>query len=155
MFFDDMENESEGSNFCGGVTHELMYSSGRLSNNFNLGFYQLASSGPSEHEITGKVSSAQWLGIHQFVIKGTNGVYDSSPNARGDKGLFNSVISSPFTIEITNPCLNAVLNPNGALQIPEAIKVPPRETLVTRELIGTKDSVSILYGNGFELCGTR
>ena len=56
-----------------------------------------------------------WIGTHQFVLQGINGVYNSSSSARGNQGFFGSVTSNLVNITITDPCLQTELNPNGAL----------------------------------------
>ena len=120
-----MENESEGDEFCGGFTYELVYESGPLKDaTADLSFYDIEANGNSQHLITGTVQLDKWIGTHQFVIRGTNGAYNRSANARGVNGLFNSVDSDPFTIDITNPCQDTILDPNRQLDIPSSLSVP-------------------------------
>lgn len=96
-----------------------------------------------------------WIGTHQFVLQGINGVYNSSSFARGNQGFFGSVTSNLVNITITDPCLKTELNPNGALQIPLRLSIPIGESQIIKQFIGPKDSKSILYGNGFDICGAR
>lgn len=70
-------------------------------------------------------------------------------------GLFNSVYSEPLSLKISDPCLGAILNPDRSLRVPLLFTVPLGETQATKQLQGTKDSVSMKYGNGYELCGPR
>lgn len=65
------------------------------------------------------------------------------------------MISDSIEITVVDPCLETLLNPNGALQIPVKLNVPPGEVQVTRSFLGPQDSVSVAYGSGFNLCGSR
>ena len=150
-----MQNVSEGASFCGGSSYKLLYVSGPLGNNASLNSYSITEVSNGIWQVSGRMSKKVYTGSHKFILSGINGQFDSSPQARGDKGLFNSVLSQPIEIKIVDPCPTAQLNPNRALSIPSNLNVPPGEMQVTRNLIGTKDSVSVAYGNGFDLCGER
>lgn len=75
--------------------------------------------------------------------------------SRGVNGLFKSIMSEPIKLEVTNPCLSSELNPDGELKLPYILSVPLGETEASWNMIGTKDSVSVKYGNGYNLCGPR
>lgn len=119
-----MENTSEGTTFCGGFTYDLSYISGPLMGTRALDIYEISQVSLMLHEITARITNKDWLGVHTIVLRGTNGLLDESANARGNKGLFKTVESDPLTIEILNPCLTTVLNPDSALQFPELLDVP-------------------------------
>lgn len=76
--------------------------------------------------MTGAVQDFTWLGTHQIAIKSTNGKLDTSPTARGNSGLFSSVISDVLTITIVNPCLRSIVNADGGLAV-ENLFVPINE----------------------------
>jgi len=143
---------------CGGYTHELIYISGPVFDsglapiNADLSPYTLNELSGTEIDMTGTLDTFAWLGTHKFIIKATNGKFDSNPTARGDQGLFKSVQSAQFTLTIINPCLTTVVNGDKVLEI-EEIAVPPGKTLTELILAGPTDSASALYGNGYDKCG--
>ena len=47
------------------------------------------------------------------------------------------------------------MNPDKSLRIPSVFTVPLGEDEVTFDILGTKDSISFEYGNGYNLCGPR
>ena len=102
--------------------------------------------------MTGAVQDFTWLGTHQFAIKSTNGKLDTSPTARGNSGLFSSVISDVLTITIVNPCLRSIVNADGGLAV-ENLFVPINESLLDVTYDGPTDSISVIYGNGYDKCG--
>lgn len=48
---------------------------------------------PETSQVQFNLNSRIWLGTHYFIILGINGQPNSSPDARGDSGLFNSLQS--------------------------------------------------------------
>ena len=155
FFFTNMENTSEAPAFCGGFSYSLEYVSGPLTKTGSLSAYKISPVSANNHQITGTVSSNQWIGVHQLALKGTNGMYDPSGGARGNNGLFNSVLSEPLTLEITNPCLGTVLNPYSRFALPTVLTVPAGQAQEVRLVQGPRDSVSLMYGNGYDRCGKR
>lgn len=75
-----MDNLSHDQKFCGGFSYELSYISGPLSSSQANSIYQI---NKVNNEITGIVSLNPWIGDHKIALRGINGVYDSSTNARG------------------------------------------------------------------------
>ena len=153
---------SEGPTFCGGFTYSLVYVSGPLSQEDLVSVYEIAPAGAGQHVIRGEIKDERWFGPHVIRIRGTNGVAPSrrlreltGASTRGNNGLFNSIFSDPMTIEIENPCLDAVLNPNRNLGVPQALTVPVGDTEATWQILGTEDSISVAFGNGYNLCGNR
>jgi len=156
--FRPMENKSEGSSFCGGFTYSLLYVAGGVSNEVALETFKIeteSSETPHLLRVTGRPMSTEWIGQHKFVIKGQNGVLDNSTGARGYKGLFDFVLSGELLVEIVDPCLNTKLNSDNSFGVPSTLTVPSGKLLLESVFKGPKDSVSILYGNGFDLCGSR
>ena len=94
-----------------------------------------------------------WLGTHSLVIRGTNGQQDSSATARGDGGLFDSVDSSPILVTIIDPCINSVVNSDNAFSLPSTFKVASGQTKNQLRIDGPSNSISLVYGNGFDRCG--
>jgi len=88
-----------------------------------------------------------------LVIRGTNGQADSSPIARGNGGLFNSIDSTPILVTIIDPCINSVVNSNNAFSFPSTFKVALGQTKNQLKIDGPSNSISLLYGNGFDRCG--
>ena len=122
-----MKNQSDGPTFCGGFTYNLVYAAGPLSLDTDLPSYAIEPIGVDRHQVRGTATHKKWLGTHRFVLRGTNGSFDSSPQARGVDGLFKSVVSDQIEVKIVDPCIETLLNPNGALQIPTKLNVPPGE----------------------------
>ena len=63
-----------------------------------------------------------------------------------------TVYSQPVEMIIINPCLNSTVNMDGALVINELI-VPEGQTSLEIINSGPTDSMSSLYGNGYNKCG--
>ena len=77
---------------------------------------------------------------------------NNNADARGEKGLFNSVYSAQLKIQIVNPCDLSVVNGDGSLKVEDLIVLEGlTETFVTYQ--GPSDTASIKYGNGYDLCG--
>ena len=151
-----MENSSEGPDFCGGFTYGLVYKSGPLMGLNALNTFSIeAQSAQNKHKVSGTPTAKNWIGTHVIAVVGTNGVIDNSPYARGNKGLFASVMSNDFTIEVTDPCLLTFLNPDGAFSIPDKFSVLFGEPVLIKQLDGPSDTISIKYGDGYDLCGAR
>lgn len=72
--------------------------------------------------------------------------------ARGENGLFKSVFSQKIELKINNPCMKSVVNGDGSFVI-ESMKVPIGQSLLTLILPGPTNTVSALYGNGYDKCG--
>ena len=102
--------------------------------------------------MVGAVQDFSWLGTHSIVIKSTNGKVDLSPEARGDKGLFISVVSEIIEIEIVNPCLTSIVNEDQNVVL-EDMMVANGKILYELSLDGPTDSASVTYGNGYDKCG--
>ena len=103
--------------------------------------------------ITGTPTDRKWLGTHIIVIKGTNGVEDSSVDARGNNGLYNSVESAPLSLTIIDPCADSIVNSNAQFSIEEPFEVPLGNDKKDETQDGPSDSISHVYGNGFDICG--
>ena len=78
----------------------------------------------------GAAPDLTWLGLHVIQIKSTNGIRDSSEFARGQGGLFKSVLSDPLEIAVIDPCLHSIVNFDEGLIIDELL-VPPGDDLLT------------------------
>ena len=94
-----------------------------------------------------------WLGTHSLVIRGTNGKQDNSATARGNGGLFGSIDSSPILVQIIDPCINSVVNSDKAFSFPATFKLASGQTKNQLQIDGPSNSISLLYGNGFDRCG--
>ena len=68
--------------------------------------------------------------------------------------MFNTVYSDFVELVIVNPCRNSTVNMDGALQVLD-MKVPLDDEYVTEEYDGPTDSISSIYGNGYDKCGPR
>ena len=68
--------------------------------------------------------------------------------------MFNSVYSDLVELVIVNPCRNSTVNMDGALQVLDMDVLFGNE-YVAEEYDGPKDSISTIYGNGYDKCGPR
>ena len=68
--------------------------------------------------------------------------------------MFNSVYSDLVELVILNPCQNSTVNKDGTLEILD-MDVPFGDEFVTKEYDGPTDSISTIYGNGYDKCGPR
>ena len=80
-------------------------------------------SGTKMIEMKGAPQTFNWLGNHTIKINATNGKINTDPTARGNLGLFRSIISSEMKIKIVNPCLHTVVNADKGLVL-ESVRVP-------------------------------
>lgn len=83
----------------------------------------------------------------------TNGMPDADPGARGEGGMFATVLSAPLEIIIEDPCKRSVVNYDGGLVV-EELRVPLGDELLNLDYTGPSDSVSAKYGNGYDKCGS-
>ena len=136
---------------CGGYTYELEYLSygPMYTGTFTDEADYMLTSTPSYQAI---ITDYSWLGTHPFRIKCTNGVPDASPDARGNGGLFLTVYSDPIDVLIIDPCLISVVNGDSAIE-KLRLKVPEDYETATLDFAGPTDSASVLYGNGYDICG--
>lgn len=157
IYFTQMVDLDQGDK-CGGYTHELIYLSGpRFNNalapiNADLTHYTLDELSDTRIEVAGVVEDFSWLGTHTIQIKATNGREDLNAAARGNQGFFNSVLSPEIQVEISNPCLISVVNSDEEFAI-EKIDVSASQVVEEVILSGPRDSTSIIYGNGYNMCG--
>ena len=103
-------------------------------------------------EVQGIVDMFSWLGTHQLRLKSMLGSADTSPSARGNSGFYNTVYSQPVDFTILNPCLNSTVNEDAQLKIDE-MSVKFGQTLLKTQYSGPTDSMSAVYGNGYDKCG--
>ena len=68
------------------------------------------------------------------MIKGTNGAPDSTTNARGRKGLFLSALSTPLSLNITDPCVDTVINGNAQFKLKEALETPVGQSMLEQRV---------------------
>lgn len=85
-------------------------------------------------------------------LKCTNGVYDGSGTARGASGLFESVYSDEITLLITDPCETSIVNDDAGISA-ITLQVTFGKTSEVMTFDGPTDSVSNLFGNGYDRCG--
>ena len=124
-----MINDEYGTS-CGGFTYELEYVSGQLTGTTidPLATYTITQTDDlvNNEEMSGIPAEVEWLdniyspGIHEFRFSCTNG---NTLLTRGISGLFNTVYSDPFVVELINPCLSSVVNNDGAFTVAD-ISVP-------------------------------
>ena len=62
------------------------------------------------------------------------------------------MLSDPLEISVIDPCMRSIVNFDEGLIIDELL-VPPGDDLLTLNYIGPTDSVSDMYGNGYDKCG--
>ena len=153
--FANMENLSEEATFCGGFTYSLKYVQGPMVGQNPENSFSIELANINQHKVVGRPMDLKWIGTHIFVMQGTNGKLNISAKARGNNGFFGNVLSQQLTVEIRDPCLSTVLDPEQIFPQDLVISVPLGERSFEQELFGPKDSVSISYGNGYDLCGDR
>ena len=98
------------------------------------------------------LNSTDWLGTHYYRIKSTLGTYDPDPNSRGNNGLYGTVYSDPVPVTIINPCMNSTVNSDEGMLV-EEIFVPINKTEWDWTYEGPTNSMSLIYGNGYDKCG--
>lgn len=54
-----------------------------------------------------------------------------------------------------HPCATADLDPNNLVKVPVSLIVPMMDILASTTFTGTQDSVSLEFGNGYDMCGPR
>ena len=109
--------------------------------------------GADRSSVAATLIDRKWLGTHTLIVRGTNGMEDSSADARGDSGLFASVDSVPLLITITDPCIDSTVNSLNKFEIDEVFRVPLGSFKKDLANEGPSDSVSLTYGNGYDICG--
>lgn len=57
----------------------------------------------------GNLNTDAWIGTHKLIVRGTNGLANNAPDARGNNGIFGSADSLPLTLVVETPCLKAKL----------------------------------------------
>ena len=57
-------------------------------------------------------------------------------------------------IEVVDPCLNTVIDSDGRLEL-DLLFVPLGEESIIYKFDAPNDSTSLIYGNGFDSCGSR
>ena len=102
--------------------------------------------------IEGTVNLQSWLGIHTLRIKSTLGSYNSSPTAKGVNGMYKSVNSKEVKLTILEPCRNSTVNGDLGLNITN-MAVPEGKNKLMDVYLGPKNSISVIYGNGYDRCG--
>ena len=147
MVFNPMVDTSLGT-ACGGYTYELEYVSGPLVAP-SLSSHLSISATPA---IEGTISDLTWLGTSIIRIKCTNGIYDASPTARGVNGLFTDTVSDDINVIFENPCNASIINDDGGVVNIE-LSVPEESSSATLSFNGPTNSVSVTFGNGFDICG--
>ena len=100
----------------------------------------------------GVAEERKWIGTHYYRIKSTLGTYDPSPNSRGQNGLYDSYFSDPVPVTILDPCRNSTVNQDMGLLV-EDLTVPQNKTVWQYDYKGPTNSMSALYGNGYDKCG--
>jgi hypothetical protein len=58
-------------------------------------------------------------------------------------------------IRIKDSCASSIINSNSALSVESTLAVPLGLGYKSMALSGPSDSASIVYGNGFDVCGKR
>jgi hypothetical protein len=102
-----MIDETFGANYCGGYTYELEYLDGPFKDQKGLvlsTYTQFVEEDKGIVTYTGISEDANWIGVHYMSIKSTLGSKDTSTNARGVKGLYNSYSSEPFSVIVSHNC---------------------------------------------------
>ena len=130
---------------CGGVFYELDYLSGPSGVASEIEILTQSSM------LAADLDTREWLGSHQLRITGFNGLKDED-SPYGNQGVFNSIQSQTVTIKIEDPCKSTQIDTFSA-GFPESIMVPLGQSQEIIELTGPKNSVSVLYGNGYNACG--
>lgn len=141
---------------CNGFTQELVYFSGPRGQGFDLtSDYSVTPSPPSRQSVQAILRDKEWVGVHTFLVRGTNGSFDGSVNARGNNGLYASIDSAPLQVTVTDPCHNSIVNADlGSLfEIASEFVVPLGSSKQEESLAGPSDSISQTFGNGFDICG--
>ena len=145
---------------CGGRSDQVVYLSGPKRDetlapvNADLSPFNFIQNDQNIGQMTmvGTAPDRSWLGTHVMQIKSTNGLKSSDPNARGNSGQFNSILSQPIVITIVDPCKNSVVNADGGLQV-NNLSVPLGSESQSLSYAGPTDSISVKYGNGYDKCG--
>ena len=151
---------SNPADFCRGFTSELEYFEGPLYDpnhpmGADLSFYsRVKVQGTNLITFKGVMEEFEQLGTHYYRIKSTLGSPDSSANARGNGGQYNSIYSDPTPVTIVNPCRNSTVNMDGRFFM-ENLKVPINSGQLWEFYSDPTDSISSIYGNGWNRCGHR
>ena len=98
------------------------------------------------------MNARSWLGIHNLRIKSTLGSYNSTLTAKGVNGMYESVNSKTVKLTILDPCRNSTVNGDLGLNITN-MAVPEGTNKLMDVYLGPKNSISVIYGNGYDRCG--
>ena len=102
----------------------------------------------------GVMDDFNWLGTHYFRIRSTLGTPDPSPIARGNAGLYKTIVSEMVPVTIINPCRNSTVNMDEEFFI-KNLFVPINTEILWDRYAGPTDFISDFYGNGYDKCGDR
>jgi len=150
--FTSLANSNEQA--CYGFTHELIYVAGPFDSmahptdplligpDLTLHFTQGAGTFDATH------TDFEWLGVHTFKIKGTNGNLATANNRK----LYKSSYTADFTITILNPCETSIVQDEPLQNFEIGVKSGIPETWYYDN---NKDSASVTYGDGYDKCGPR
>ena len=102
--FDNMKDLDNALD-CGGYTYEMQYLDGPLADNPPdlSSLYTIEGVTADESAMKGLITDLSLIGTHTFALNCINGQFDDV-SGRGLMGFYNSVLSSPITVTITNPC---------------------------------------------------
>ena len=148
----DLTHTGTDLGFCGGYTHQLQYVAGPVQT-ADMSIYSETWPVEKLYSFQGTVTNFDWIGKSTLRIKSTLGRFSDS-NIRGNRGLFKSVYSEPITLTINNPCINSVVNADLLLKW-NNMSVPQGLEHFQQVIKGPTDSISSLYGNGYDKCGPR
>lgn len=109
---------------------------------------------PKKSRVAGNLNSRIWAGTHTFLIRGTNGIPNDAPDARGEGGIFATIDSAYLTIVVTDPCDDAVINFDNSFYFPSSFVVPESAAKIQDSLPGPTDSVSAVNApSRHDFCG--
>ena len=66
--------------------------------------------------------------------------------------MYKSVYSKEVKLTILDPCRNSTVNADLGLKIID-MDVPEGRGLLKDTYVGPKNSMSVIYGNGYDRCG--
>ena len=127
---------------CGGVFYALNYVRGPLRDSSELHVL--------ESSIEAELEDREWIGEHTLKVTGYNGLRDEE-SPYGDEGVFLSTVSEEIKLRVEDPCLATEINTNT--EFPSQIMVQAGETQEILEITGPTNSISSVYGNGYNSCG--
>lgn len=115
---------------CGQVTHELTVVQGKVS-------AADLSIDTGTSTISADLTGRKWIGTHQIRVRSHLGTYVST--------------SAEFTVSVLDPCVDSRIEMVD--EFPLSLEAFSDEAVSEVEIRGPANSVSKLYGNGYELCG--